>query len=209
MKITASYISSNYETRQTIEMLDKCQNIDSIHVDLMDGKYVLNNNLNIDELPNLFTNINKKLDVHLMVEEPEQYIDDLFKLNTNIIFFHPSTTKDPSGLINIIKDNNKKAGIVINPDENIKDFKEYFDEVDAILIMSVVPGKGGQTFLRDTLVSYELLKVEKKQYNFMIYIDGGINEETVKFVKEADGVIAGSFICKSDDFEKQISKLIK
>lgn len=209
MKVTASYISSNYDINTTIEMIDKCQNIDSIHVDLMDGKYVVNKNFNIEELPMLFTNIKKKLDVHLMVEKPECYVDDLFKLNTNIIFFHPSTTIDPYTLIEKIKDNNKKAGIVINPDEKIKEFSEYFDIIDVILIMSVVPGKGGQTFLRDTLVSYELLKLEKKKHNFEIYIDGGINAETINFVQEADGVIAGSYICKSDDFEKQVSKLIK
>lgn len=207
MKITVSYISSKFDTKTTIKKIDECENADTIHADLMDGIYVPNSTFDINEFPKLFEGIKKAIDVHLMVINPESYIEKLVKLNTNIIFFHPNSTKDPDALIKFIKDNNKKAGIVINPTEDVKDFIEYLEYVDAVLIMSVEPGKGGQHFLKETLVNYELIKEQKKNHLFELYVDGGINDETISYVKDADGIISGSFICNSDDFENQINKL--
>lgn len=208
MKVTVSYISSKFDINKTIEKID-ASSADAIHVDLMDGKYVPNSNFDIKELPKLFLTINKPLDIHLMTENPEQYLDTLFKLNTDIIFFHPSTTDDPIKLIEDIQNHNRRAGIVINPNEDIKDFIKYLETADAVLIMSVTPGKGGQQFLKSSLVNYELIKEQKKYYFFELYVDGGINDETVDYVKDANGVISGSFICNSDDFESQINKLKK
>ena len=131
MKVAVSYISSNYSTEETIELIDK-SNADYIHVDLMDGKYVEVNNFEINDTLKLFSNTKKLLDIHLMVEEPEQYLLKLSKLNVDCITFHPKTTKYPEDLINIIKSLGLKAGIAINPDEEID---EFFD-VDQFLYLA-------------------------------------------------------------------------
>lgn len=207
MKVTVSYINSKYDIEKTISKIDKCSNVDAIHVDLMDGKYVPTKNFEKNELVSLLKNVDLPLDVHLMTKEPESYLEVLFKLKLNIIYFHPSATGNALALINLIRKFNRKVGIVINPDENCRDFKEFFPLVDAILVMSVMPGKGGQHFLREALVNYQLLRRESKNYIFELFVDGGINDETISFVKDADGVVSGSFICNSDDFEKQVDKL--
>ncbi len=207
MKVTVSYINSKFDLQTTLKKIDKCENVDYIHVDLMDGKFVPTKNFEKKDLLKIFKDIDHPLDVHLMTEEPESYLEVLFKLNLHIIYFHPSTTGDGLAFINLIRKFNRKVGIVINPNENCRDFKDYFPLVDAVLVMSVTPGKGGQHFLRESLVNYQLLRSESKNYIFEIFVDGGITDETISFVKDADGVVSGSFVCNSDDFEKQVNKL--
>lgn len=208
MRITASYISSKFNPEETIKKLSESDNISAIHADLMDGIYVTNKNFEIKEVINLLKKVKKDIDIHLMVMDPEIYLDDLFTINSNTIFFHPNTTKDPIELISYIKNNKRSVGIVINPNEDIKDFINYFPYVDAVLVMSVTPGKGGQTFLRNSLVNYELVKKEREKYHFALFVDGGINNETINLVNQADAIIAGSYICNSDNFDEQAKVLI-
>lgn len=200
MKVVVSYINSKYSIDETIKKID-LSIADGIHVDLMDGIYVKGKS----DLPD-FNNITKPLDVHLMVNNPNMYFPIIFKLKPTCIYIHPSTSINPLEALNYIKNNSVKAGIVINPDENINDFKNYFSYVDRVLLMSVYPGAGGQDFLEET--SERLNELKKYQTNFEIYIDGGINAETIKKVSIADGVVSGSFICNSDNFDEQI-KLLK
>lgn len=200
MKVVVSYINSKFSIDETIKKIDESI-ADGIHVDLMDGIYVKGKS----DLPD-FNNITKPLDVHLMVNNPNMYFPIIFKLKPTCIYIHPSTSINPLETLNYIKNNSVKAGIVINPDENINDFKNYFSYVDRVLLMSVYPGAGGQDFLEET--SERLNELKKYQTNFEIYIDGGINAETIKKVSIADGVVSGSFICNSDNFDEQI-KLLK
>lgn len=200
MKVVVSYINSKYSIDETIKKID-LSIADGIHVDLMDGIYVKGKS----DLPD-FNNITKLLDVHLMVNNPNMYFPIILKLKPTCIYIHPSTSINPLEALNYIKNNSVKAGIVINPDENINDFKNYFSYVDRVLLMSVYPGAGGQDFLEET--SERLNELKKYQTNFEIYIDGGINAETIKKVSIADGVVSGSFICNSDNFDEQI-KLLK
>lgn len=200
MKVVVSYINSKYSIDETIKKID-LSIADGIHVDLMDGIYVKGKS----DLPD-FNNITKPLDVHLMVNNPNMYFPIILKLKPICIYIHPSTSINPLEALNYIKNNSVKAGIVINPDENINDFKNYFSYVDRVLLMSVYPGAGGQDFLEET--SERLNELKKYQTNFEIYIDGGINAETIKKVSIADGVVSGSFICNSDNFDEQI-KLLK
>lgn len=206
MKITASYLKSKYDLEETLNRLAQTD-VDAIHLDLMDGTYIPITNFDIKKLPYLFKDINKPLDVHLMLDNPHRYVDTLYEMNTNIIFFHPKRAMDAINLIEDIREHYKKAGIVINPDEDIKDYKEYLDYVDAVLIMSVMPGHGGQKFMRKALINYEFIKMEKRGRFYDIYVDGGINEETITFVSQADGIISGSYICEADDFQQQIDNL--
>ena len=206
MKIVVSYISSLYEKKETIKKIDESI-ADGIHVDLMDGIYVENNNLDISNLYSLFKNINKPIDIHLMCDKPSKYFNELFKLNPICIYIHPDTEDNPYQILKEIKSHNNKTGIVINPNEEIDKYNDYYPFIDRVLLMSVYPGKGGQEFLKETAKRLDELLKYKNKNEFEIYIDGGINDETIKLVSKADGVVSGSFVCNNVDFNKQIEKL--
>lgn len=200
--ISVSFIKSKLNKLDTIKKIDK-SNADYIHVDLMDGLYVENSNI-INYLDGL-NNIIKPLDVHLMVNNPINYIDDFAKLNTKIITFHLDSCDNPLEVINTIKKYNIKVGIAINPRDNINILDKYLDLIDYVLIMSVVPGKGGQEFIKDVLDKLVLLQNK----NILLGIDGGVNSETIKYLKDyhVDIIVSGSYICMSDNYNEQINKL--
>lgn len=206
MKIVVSYISSLYDYKKTINLIEKTS-ASGIHVDLMDGLYV--GKLNFDD--NLFATLRSvklPLDVHMMVKEPEKYLSKTISLKPACIYVHPKTTKSINEIFEILKDNNIDKGIAINPEDNVEEYIELYKNVDRVLVMSVHPGKGGQKFLEETKKNLKQLKSLQEEYMFKIYVDGGINNETIKYVKDyADGVVSGSYICNSIDFEKQIEKL--
>lgn len=202
--ISVSYITSKLNRIETIKKIDESV-ADLIHVDLMDGVYVENNNFTISELENNFNDVNKELDVHLMVNNPIKYIDVLTKLKTKLITFHLDSTNNPIDVINKIKENNILVGVAINPDDSLNVLDKYYDLIDYVLIMSVVPGKGGQSFMPEVLNKIKLLENKNK----LIGIDGGINSETIKYLKgyNIDIYVSGSYICMSDDYNKQIELL--
>ena len=203
MKITVSYINSLYDSKKTVDLINETS-ADAIHVDLIDGIYAGTKNF---DLPEIFKDNRKPIDIHMMVNRPSGYLNDLLKLKPICIYIHPSTEPSAFGLLNELNNYGIKRGLVINPDEEIPSFSHYFPYVDRVLLMSVVPGKGGQKFLDNTKDRLQNLISFKKDNDFEIYVDGGINDETIKEVLIADGVISGSFICMNKDFENQIMKL--
>ena len=207
MKIVVSYINSIYDKSTTIKILAKCKDADGIHVDLMDGIYVPTKNFEIKELSKLFSGIPKPLDIHLMTDKPAKYFSELLKLNPSCIYIHPKTEENPDLVFEYLNKYNVEPGLVINPNENISEFEKHFPNIKRVLLMSVVPGAGGQTFLKNTPDRLDELKKMQKKYDFKIYIDGGINDKTIKLVRDADGVVSGSYICGSDDFTGHLRKL--
>ena len=206
MKITVSYINSLYDSKKTVDLINETS-ADAIHIDLIDGIYAGTKNFDINHLPEIFKDNRKPIDIHMMVNRPSGYLNDLLKLKPICIYIHPSTEPSAFGLLNELNNYGIKRGLVINPDEEIPSFSHYFPYVDRVLLMSVTPGKGGQKFLDNTKDRLQELISFKKDNDFEIYVDGGINDETIKEVLNADGVISGSFICMYKDFEKQIMKL--
>lgn len=206
MKITVSYINSLYDSKKTVDLINETS-ADAIHVDLIDGIYAGTKNFDINHLPEIFKDNRKPIDIHMMVNRPSGYLNDLLKLKPICIYIHPSTEPSAFGLLNELNNYGIKRGLVINPDEEIPSFSHYFPYIDRVLLMSVVPGKGGQKFLDNTKDRLQNLISFKKDNDFEIYVDGGINDETIKEVLNADGVISGSFICMNKDFENQIMKL--
>lgn len=206
MKITVSYINSLYDSKKTVDLINETS-ADAIHVDLIDGIYAGTKNFDINHLPEIFKDNRKPIDIHMMVNRPSGYLNDLLKLKPICIYIHPSTEPSAFGLLNELNNYGIKRGLVINPDEKIPSFSHYFPYVDRVLLMSVTPGKGGQKFLDNTKDRLQELISFKKDNDFEIYVDGGINDETIKEVLNADGVISGSFICMNKDFENQIMKL--
>ena len=172
----------------------------------MDGIFVPNTQMQIQEILELEQYSKLPLDIHLMVNAPQKYIEVLAVLKPFMITFHLDSTTKPKEVIGLLKEHNIRAGIAINPSENINILDDHLKLIDYILVMSVVPGKGGQTFIKDVLK-----KVKELENNpILIGVDGGINEETVAYLKsyKIDNIISGSYVCMSDDYDKQIENLL-
>lgn len=206
MKITVSYINSLYDIKKTIDLINETD-ADGLHVDLMDGIYAGTKNFDIDYLQEMLKDNAKRIDIHMMVDRPSKYLDKILLLYPDCVYIHPKTEPGALGILNELSSYEVKRGIAINPDEKLEEFVHYFPYIDRVLLMSVMPGKGGQKFLEETENRLKELLSYKNKNNFGIYIDGGINDKTIKKVLDADGAVVGSFICKSKDFEKQIEKL--
>lgn len=191
---------------------------DYFHIDVMDGKFVEKNTYNwMKEISSYIKRIsNLPLDVHLMVEDVKNAIDDFLALEPNIITFHYEACKNDDevmDIINLIKQNNSKVGISIKPDTPVEKIFKFLPYIHVALIMTVEPGKGGQTFLSDMVAKIENLKNYEKEndLDFQIEVDGGINLATCEKVKQAGAeiLVSGTAILKATDYKVIIDELKK
>ena len=187
----------------------------------MDGKFVKNKTMPFREMKHIYKYTSKRLDVHLMVKDPEKYIlnyallnpESYIKryaeLNTEYITFHLEVNVDIEKNLKLIKSCGIKCGLAINPDTEVKELIPYLPLLDIILVMSVEPGLGGQQFIASTVDKIKELRVLLLEYksDIKISVDGGVNNETKKYCQECDILVAGSYIINSDDFQKQIDSL--
>lgn len=212
MKISVSFLKGLNNQEETIKLIEQTS-CDYIHVDQMDGNFVSEYNFIPEDIIPYFNNISKPLEVHLMTINPQQYFDIYSTLNTKLIYIHYELDENISELIKQIKKLKIKAGLAINPETSINDIKSYLKDIDSVLVMSVHPGKGGQTFIPSSLVKIKELKTLKEylNYHYTINVDGGINDLTAMQCKEAgvDIIVSGSYICMSGNYEEQINKLRK
>ena len=211
MKVGVSFISSDYDLETTISKIDE-SSADYIHVDMMDGIFVENANFTVQDLKKMFKNTNKKLDVHMMVCSPNKYVKDFAKMpNVEYLTLHCESHRRPIDVINMIRHTPLKVGLAINPETKVSHIVPMLNHLDQVLVMSVKPGKGGQKFMEEILYKIETLKELREQngYHYVINVDGGINEETAKLVKEAgaDMVVSGSYVCKSEDYNQRIESI--
>lgn len=203
MKVSVSILSSfgdkKCSTKELMKVYDKTD-VDYIHIDVMDGKFVDRKTFSFSDIKKSSIVTNKKLDVHLMVNNPKKYIDDYALLNTEYITFHYEAVKDTLNMINYIKNYGLKVGISINPNTPVEVLYPYLKYIDMVLVMSVECGASYQSFIYDTVSKIKKLKteIEEQKYKILINVDGGINEETSKLVCEsgADMVVSDSFIRK-------------
>ena len=143
-----------------------------------------------------------------MTENPDEYLDILNNQNIEFITIHLEIKQDIKKIIDKIKHKGYKVGISIKPETDIKEIIKYLDDIDLVLIMSVNPGYGGQKFIPDTIDKLKAIK--KYQKDFLIEIDGGINDSTIKLVKPyIDIAVAGSYIINNDNYNKAIINLKK
>lgn len=190
--------------------------INYFHIDVMDGKFVENNNVELmKEYALAISHMsNVGLDVHFMVENVEEAIDEFIMLAPKIVTFHIEATKEKERTMKIIQDlkeNNIKVGIAISPDTSIESIKEYLPYIHMVLVMTVVPGKGGQAFIPEMLEKVKALReyVLENDLDIDIEVDGGINEQTAKQVKEvgANILVAGNYIISSRNFAESVKNL--
>ena len=208
MRISASILNIKENIKEKIEKLDKTS-IDYLHLDIMDGQFVSTKTMEIEKLQNYLQNTTKPLDVHLMVVDIFKYIEDYKILNPQYITFHFEATNNPKKVIEYIKDINIKVGISIKPNTEIEKIYKLLPYIDLVLVMSVEPGEGGQDFIKDVITKIKQLKEirAKEQLSYLIQVDGGINDQTIKYCQDVDIIVVGSFITNYLDYEKQIIKL--
>jgi len=207
MELSVSILNSK-DRKNMIKILNDT-NISYIHIDTMDGKFVKETNFNTKEIKELSQVTNKKLDIHLMVLDPIEYIEKLKELNNiEYITVHLEIDKDIKSILKQIRSYGIKSGISIKPNTDIKDLLPYLEYIDLILVMTVEPGYGGQPFISTSPNRINKIKELIKDYNIKIEVDGGINDNTISKVKEADLVVVGSYITKSDDPVSKINNLI-
>lgn len=199
MKVGVSILSSSIKAEDIVKKLDG-SSADYIHVDIMDGKFVENKTWTYSEVKKIVSYSSLPLNVHLMVKDPAKYIEDYALLNTTNLIFHYEAVKDIESMISLVKEYGLKVGIAINPETSEEVLFPYLKDIDVALVMSVVPGKSGQSFIENTLSKIKNLKEEiiRQGVKTIISVDGGINDETGLLCKEAgvDMLVSASYIHK-------------
>ena len=182
---------------------------DWIHVDVMDGHFVPNLTIGAPVVKALNKVSTIPLDVHLMISEPEKYIEDFANAGSDIITFHYEATKEKTlDVIKMIKSRNIKAGLSIKPKTSVREIIPYLNDIDLVLIMTVEPGFGGQKFMKDCADKISEIK-DLNINNLIIEVDGGINNETGKYCRElgANALVAGNYVFSAADMKEAIASL--
>ena len=209
MKIAASFLDIKENIVEEVTKLSN-ENVDYMHLDVMDGIFVENKTYTFEQFYDIVKFITKPKDVHLMVSDVKKYIDEFANLNPEFITFHFEAVSEVSSVINYIHEKGIKVGISIKPSADISEIVDYLNYIDLVLVMSVEPGRGGQTFIDSSVKKIEQLYNlrENENYNYLIEVDGGINDQTIKLCEKADICVVGSFITKQN-YREAIEKLKK
>jgi ribulose-phosphate 3-epimerase len=211
LKIAPSFLSADFsQIELELEKITLAEP-DWLHLDVMDGHFVPNLTFGPPIIEKIRSLTNLPLDVHLMVTNPTEYIDELARIGVQCISFHQETVFHAHRLLNMIREKGMLAGIALNPATPVHTLKNLIADIDFVLLMSVNPGFGGQQFLPLVLPKItELLKMrETVNPHLLIEVDGGVNDQNgIDLVRMgADILVAGSFIFKSTDYKEQIRRL--
>lgn len=207
MELSVSILNSQ-DRKEMVKLLNKT-NIAYIHVDVMDGIFVSQKTFNIKEIRTISQVSDKKLDVHLMVENPLLYIENIKDLtNIEYITIHLEINKDIKEILTKVKSYGFKTGISIKPNTNLELLLPYLEYIDLLLVMTVEPGLGGQSFILSSPNRLKEIKKLIQNYNIKLEVDGGINNHTIKEVELADIAVVGSYITSSNNPIDKINSLL-
>lgn len=207
MELSVSILNSQ-DRKEMVKLLNKT-NIAYIHVDVMDGIFVSQKTFNIKEIRTISQVSDKKLDVHLMVENPLLYIENIKDLtNIEYITIHLEINKDIKEILTKVKSYGFKTGISIKPNTNLELLLPYLEYIDLLLVMTVEPGLGGQPFILSSPNRLKEIKKLIQDYNIKLEVDGGINNHTIKEVELADIAVVGSYITSSNNPIDKINSLL-
>lgn len=209
--IAPSLLSANFlNLAADIEMINKSE-ADWFHIDVMDGVFVPNISFGFSIIKQIKKLASKPLDVHLMITEPERYITEFKNAGADWLSVHYEASIHLNRTLDTIRKNNMKAGVVLNPHTTVKHVEDVLNDTDLVLLMSVNPGFGGQSFIENTYTKIILLKelILKKNSKALIQIDGGVDDSNAKklFDAGADVLVSGNYIFTSNNPIERIKSL--
>ena len=207
IKISPSILSADFSILK--EEIEKITDADYIHIDVMDGNFVPNLTFGAKLIKDIKKYTNKPFDVHLMVNNPENYINSMVDAGADIITIHYESCIHVDRVLDTIKKNGVKAGLTLVPSTHENVLTYLLDKLDLILVMSVNPGFGGQKFIYSQLDKIKSIKKMIENKPIEIEVDGGINEDTAKLAIEAgaDVLVAGSYVFGANNYNEAIKKL--
>ena len=211
--IAPSVLAADFSNLQRdIEMINE-SDADWFHIDIMDGVFVPNISFGMPVLRDIKKHAKKTLDVHLMIVNPDQYIETFASLGADILTVHYEACTHMHRTIQAIKSTGMKAGIALNPHSSVNQLKDVIKDIDLVCLMSVNPGFGGQSFIENTFEKVKELKelIQSTGSDCQIEIDGGVTNKNAKKLVQAGAniLVAGSYVFKSSNPAETISKLLK
>ena len=211
--IAPSVLAADFSNlKRDIEMINESE-ADWFHIDIMDGVFVPNISFGMPVLRDIKKHAKKTLDVHLMIVNPDQYIETFASLGADILTVHYEACTHMHRTVQAIKATGMKAGIALNPHSSVNQLKDIIKDIDLVCLMSVNPGFGGQSFIENTYNKIKELKelIQSSESSCQIEIDGGVTNKNAKKLVEAGAniLVAGSYVFKSKNPAETISKLVK
>ncbi len=206
--ISPSILSADFANLERDIKLVEEAGADWLHIDVMDGHFVPNITIGVPVVKSIKKVTKLPLDVHLMIENPEKYIEAFAHAGADILTFHYEAVKDVPAIVDLIKSFGIKAGMSIKPKTSPDNVLNFLNILDLLLVMTVEPGFGGQSFMEDCAEKIPVIKRHAPE-NLIIQVDGGINAQTAKICTKygANSLVAGNYIYKSDDIKNAVQSL--